>query len=1302
MIRRWRIHAGTLLLAAVFLGCLRPPALGAQEGPGSWISIGPNPSRGGRVSSIAVDPSNEAHWLIGAGQGGIWETFDSGATFTARTDDQPSLAMGAMAFAPSNPKIVYAGTGEPNYEMSFVGSGLLKSVDGGTTWELMTANTFFKGRAISGLAVDPMNPAVLVAATVPARAGRLLTQALIGETPGIFQSADGGVTWSRKFTGQATSLAVDPGNFSKQYAGVGTLFSPAITPASGNGIYRSFDGGSTWTVVSGPWSSNANSIGRVVLAIAPSDSSVLYVGMEDGIQRQRLLGLWRTDNAWATAPTWVRIENNSIDNGSGTYGYCAWNHDANSPDLRCGYANFLAVQPDRSNVLWAAGRDLWRYDGANWSLIATGQTPALSRNVCCFHGDLHGLVWAGARLIAATDGSVYSTIDEGNTWSAHNGMAITQFYDGALHPSNPSFILGAVQDLAQQIVWTGSNDWRHARTSTHDTDGAIIGSLRPEIDWGVSLSLFGGLPTILRTKDGGNSFKPGDGIDWNGLGSNRPKIARCPNNENVVLTGSNRLWKSTNFFNGDTPSFSANSVNMNTEVSAFAFAPSDQSCETYAFGTWTGQLRLTTNGGATWLDINPLRAIPARGVTEIAFDPANTNVLYVALSGFDEETPGSSGHLFKTTAATTQATISSSAWMNISTGNEPHNTIAIDPDYPDVVYAGTDHGVWRSLAAGSSWTRMGSRSGMPNVSVFKLAFSPGTRQLAAFTFGRGAFRLSDTAPPSSPGLQLIPSLLSAVVGSEFSQTLTATGGNPPYAWSVGTGFLPPGITLSAAGTISGTPTSPGVFALTTLVTDASGTMAAATYTVSIASTFSPFSVTNFGGTSATSVDQGSAAASGYARIQPATGSTAPSGVAIFGFRQNETVISEVGVPATPVLSSGRLYAEIGNRVNAGLAIANPNNSTATISFFFTDVSGNQAGSGRMTIPPNQQIAQFLDQMPFHVYSTPTFQGTFSFTSSVPIAVIALRGLTNERAEFLMSTLPVIDTTPPAATGPVVAAYFADGGGWSTQVLLVNPTDTAMTGTVQFFSPTGAPVSVTIGGAARNTFTYTIPARGSQKLVTSGAGSPISTGSLKVLPSSANGPVPTPLVIFSYKPADVTVSEAGVPVTTGGLLRLYVESSSAGNIESGIAIANLAPTANTVTLSVTDLTGVGVSGVAGATVLLPAGGQTAKFLHDLFPRLPNPFKGVVRIGATPGTGPSSLSVAGLRTRTNERGDFLITTTPPAEETGGTTTAPLFFPQVVIGGGYTTQFILFSGRSNQTPSGSLYFFKSDGTAWPLTLN
>ena len=198
---------------------------------------------------------------------------------------------------------------------------------------------------------------------------------------------------------------------------------------------------------------------------------------------------------------------------------------------------------------------------------------------------------------------------------------------------------------------------------------------------------------------------------------------------------------------------------------------------------------------------------------------------------------------------------------------------------------------------------------------------------------------------------------------------------------------------------------------------------------------------------------GSAAAltTGYARVQTQNGDALPSGLAIFGFRSRGVLISEASVPLSPLISSGRIFAEVKGGINTGIAIANPNDSPVSINYYFTDSSGTNFGQGTFSIPANRQIAAFLNEAPFDGGNS--ILGSFTFSSSSLVSAIALRGFNNERSEFLMTTLPVVQ--PGAATtGPVTVPYFADGGGWTSQVVMTNPINDTLIGLVQFVGTEG--------------------------------------------------------------------------------------------------------------------------------------------------------------------------------------------------------------------------------------------------------
>lgn len=720
-------------------------ALEAHPGPRAipavgdrWFNIGPAPilggqigatpnarAVGGRVEALAVDPGDAAHWLAGAAQGGVWETRDSGSTWTPKTDAQASLSSGAIAFAPSDPRTIYAGTGEVAFSSdSYAGAGLLKSIDGGATWQLLATATFAKN-AFTDIRVDPADRDTVLATVARSFAGRGNENLPAPPPVGIYKSTDGGHTWMLRQGGEATSLDVDPTNFLNQYGGIGDA-----NGSVQNGVYRSTDGGDTWTAIMGPWVGMAGGVGRVEIAIAPSNPSRVWVGIQDALDMAGtdggLLGLFRTDDAWAATPTWTQIDVTATDDGTGTHGYCGWDASFMSATDSCWYNHELLADPTDANVLYAGGIPLWKLDGTTWTEISN----TVMNTANGIHVDQHALAFAGGRLIAGNDGGVWSTTDGGTTWSDHNtGLSILQFYGGSLHPTDANFALGATQDNGNE-KWTGTDAWQWIDFGDGAANAIATGD--PGNKWAVVRQNL----AIRRTTNAGGSFTVADGgINKTGV----PFIGRlekCPSNDDVMIAGTDNLWRSTNFFTAASPTWSSNGPEMGNALTGLAFAASDATCATYAFGTSTGALRITMDGGTNWTDLDPAGDVPGRYVTDLAFDPTDANVLYVTLSGFDAATPGAPGHVFKTT----DALAAMPSWTDVSPPVDlPHNAIVVDPSDVSIVWVGTDLGVWRSANGGGSWTHHGPVQGMPNVAVFDLQVNQATDRLVAFTHGRGAF-----------------------------------------------------------------------------------------------------------------------------------------------------------------------------------------------------------------------------------------------------------------------------------------------------------------------------------------------------------------------------------------------------------------------------------------------------------------------------------------------------------------------------------------------------------------------------------
>jgi hypothetical protein len=788
---RLSLAAATCVLAVIF------SADGATIF--SWYNIGPQPITtidpqdmttiverdSGRVTCLAVDPSNPNHWLIGAAQGGIWETPDRGVTLFPRTDDQASMAMGAIAFAPGNPSIVYAGTGEANFRGdAYAGAGLLLSSDGGTHW--LMQNTSFAKTAFSRIRVNPLDNNNLVVATARSGGGVGEEASGTGNVPGaptrgVFISNSGGLGFTQVLTGEATALEANPNNFCQQYAGLGEIYGDPT-----NGVYRTANCWQTSELIQGPWpalmtnvtythtnyqigtevniyctnnvcytnyypvytnlitGSNVTvsfAIGRIVMASAPSDPNTLYVGIAHTRSRYlaSLYGIWVTHNAWDPTPTWTALPAPAVKSDS-----------VNTP--RFWYMFDLLVDPTDASVLYLAEFNVWRYHSGTWGPLATWE----STNV---HPDNHVMAWVPgtipSQMLLGNDGGIYFS-DPGvsGNWSSLNaGLRITQFYKGAVDPSGLNVLaLGGAQDNFTSL-FKGAPAW--PQMDGGDGGDCAVSSIDPLNEWATSAdtltdsdvsntcpihrSLFGYIPGSTRPPDAADDIN--DVLPFSK--QFYVHFEKAPFNDDLFIAGTARLWRCNNFFSG-VPSWSPNSPTMldagsaPVPISAMAFAPSANNGMVYAFGTEDGQLRLTSNGGSGWSDLDPADAVPNRYVSGLAFSPVDTNTLYVALSGFNAGTPGHNGHLFKTV----NAFAATPTWTDVSPPVDlPNNCLAIDPNAAAQIWVGTDQGVWSSGNGGGSWTHYGPASGMPNVAVYDLRFNRNSK-LTAFTHGRGAYMLA--------------------------------------------------------------------------------------------------------------------------------------------------------------------------------------------------------------------------------------------------------------------------------------------------------------------------------------------------------------------------------------------------------------------------------------------------------------------------------------------------------------------------------------------------------------------------------
>jgi photosystem II stability/assembly factor-like uncharacterized protein len=713
------------------------PEQGSQpQPPGAWTNIGPAhiganrclyaAENSGRIVALAIDPADASHWLIAADSGGIWETTNAGGTWIPRTDDQSTLQLNteaAIAFAPSsgtaNPRVVYAS--------AF--TGLLKSNDAGTTWTLVE-KAVFGGRGARAFLVSPSNPDIVVAAV----------DKLFGSDAsyGIYRTTNGGFTWTQELSHSASDLVSVAGDFTRQYAAIGEL------GYASNGVYRSTDSGQNWQRIAGPWDSHAD---QISLALAPSDSSVLYVSVEDNTSFSHPLGIWKSSNAWDPNPTWMKLPV--------------------PPTYNINFGRPFSVDPADSGDLYAGGTFLFRYHDGEWT--TTAWCPPKGA-----HGDFWGLQWIGGDVVVTSDGGIFRSSDKGASYQSRNGdLPIAEFYPGAaIHPTNPDLALAGTQDNATPM-YVGNRTWQQAYP-TGDGMSTAISVVAPDNEW--IASSYG--MRIYRTRDAG--------VSWNKIHAGiRPNCAQfitrlvsCPAAD-VVITGTcSYIWRSDDAFSADQPTWHVDSPDLGEDPQAMVFAPSDSKCGTYAIGAPLGKIWATTNAGATWSQIGPSNQLPQRVVTALAFDPQNARKLYATLSGFNAE-GGHPGHVFMCNDITS----SNPTWADISPAlDSPHNAIAVDPHIPNHLYIGTDLGMLISTDSGTHWAAVPPNQ-IPRVIVNDIKINRTTNLVFAFTYGRGAY--SGTLPNAAGLVGSTPSRRELLYVADRRDRVSP----PRRPWWLGLGIL---------------------------------------------------------------------------------------------------------------------------------------------------------------------------------------------------------------------------------------------------------------------------------------------------------------------------------------------------------------------------------------------------------------------------------------------------------------------------------------------------------------------------------
>lgn len=763
-----------------------------------WRNIGPA-NTSGRVSDVVGIPYPSTTFFVATAAGGIWKTTNNGVTFRPVFEHEKVISMGVMAIAPSDTMQVWAGSGEPNVRNSISpGGGIYKSTDGGLTWKLMGLE---KTQTIGRIVVHPTNPNIVWVAA---------SGAPWNSNPdrGLYKTTDGGATWTRvKYISPRAGfidVALDPSNPDILYAASwerqrGPYYLQSGGP--GSALWKSTDGGTTWSEIKGGGFPETMK-GRIGLAIAASDSRVVYAMVEADTNpnprgrrgaarpQESPSGLYRSADA---GKTWTKM---------------------NSSDTRPFYYSQVRVDPqDPNRVYWSSTPVMFSSDGGK---TAGTTTNAVHVDHHAMWIDPRN----PDRIVVGNDGGVAITFDKGGNWLVLNSLAVSQLYAVSFDYAIPYNVCGGLQDNGTWCgpsrrksgpisnamwysvsggdgFWTAQDPTDPTRVYAESQGGAMSrvntrtdesrGLGKPnararmaerndsiaaiELDAARAASP-AGKKRIAELKAANAADSADFALRWNW----ETPFFLSPHNPRVFYAAANRVMKSVNY--GDdmvpiSPDLSYNDT-MKTRISTRTtggITVDATGAETYGTivalaespvrpgllyaGTDDGRVWLTRNDGATWEELTRRFPFPDTAhvyVSRIEPSYADTNVFYVT---FDNHRNGDyKPYVFQTTD---YGRSFRSIASNLPSGGIDYvHVIREDPANADVLYLGTDLGVYISFNRGGSWQRF--MAGLPTVPVYDLKIHPRDRELIAATHGRSIWITDVTAIPQLASVQVASGL----------------------------------------------------------------------------------------------------------------------------------------------------------------------------------------------------------------------------------------------------------------------------------------------------------------------------------------------------------------------------------------------------------------------------------------------------------------------------------------------------------------------------------------------------------------
>lgn len=661
----------------------------------AWVPLGPG-NIGGRINCVAIHPTQNNIKLTGSACGGIFKTVNNGAVWYPVFDDNSILSIAQIVFQESNPNIVYACTGDPNISGTpFIGNGIYKSTDMGETWTYLGLN---QCGIVSDLVIHPGNPNILYAAAMGNPFAR-------DNNRGLYKSTDGGNTWSNVlFLADEAGISdvdIDPVNPNNLLAAGWNRIrnnQESLIFGDETRVYRSTDGGQTWTTLTNGLPNYGTS--RIGIERSKQNPSKIYTVVVDSTLD--LQGVYKSVN---NGVSWTAVDITTLDpfifNGFG------W------------YFGKLAIDPTDDDQIFVLAVDLWKFNaGGTWEMCGP---PWYTYEV---HADKHDLVFDNAgNYFLATDGGLYSSSDQGFTWTDEENIQNSQFYRVAASPWLSNEQAGGMQDngTANGNEFT-INNWQ--RIYGGDGFTCIYSPDDPLVFYAETQN-----GNIVYSEDGGQSFfdatlgiDPMDRRNWDMV------FIMSPSNSLNLYTGTYRVYESTGSIGPNWIPISPDLTDGNifgerfhtiSTVEESPASPGKLYAGTTDGNVWTG------SPAGSWVNITA--GLPDRYVTNITASPQYANTVYVSHSGYkdNDQIP----HIHKSDN-------SGSTWRDISGDlpNIPVNNILVHPTDSSVLFIATDGGVYITQNGGQHWDRLGS--GMPVVPVFDIAFHPIDNRLLAGTFAR--------------------------------------------------------------------------------------------------------------------------------------------------------------------------------------------------------------------------------------------------------------------------------------------------------------------------------------------------------------------------------------------------------------------------------------------------------------------------------------------------------------------------------------------------------------------------------------